>query len=101
MALNSPAAVTSTPADKSNSPPIINIPTATATIPIVDDWYSTVKNDGAERNDGATTKKKMRITIAATRAPTSGRASSRLDRPSFTRFEASDGAPAAGGVLTV
>src|SRR6478736_3484187 len=101
MALNRPAAVTNTPADRSNSPPIINMPTATATMPIVDAWYSTVKNDGAERNDGATIKKKIKMTIAATRAPTSGRASSRLDRPSLTRFEASDGAPAAGGVLTV
>ena len=100
MALNNPAAVTRTPADRSNSPPIINMPTATATMPIVEDWYSTVKNDAAERNDGATIKKKMKMTIAATRAPTSGRASSRLDRPSVTRFEASDGA-AAGGVLTV
>ena len=36
--LTSPAEVTMTPADRSNSPPIISIPTATATIPIVDDW---------------------------------------------------------------
>ncbi len=42
----------------------------------------------------------MKMTIAATRAPTSGRASSRLDKPSVTRFDASAGA-AAGGVLTV
>jgi hypothetical protein len=47
-----------------------------------------------------TTRKKMKITTAATRAPTSGRASKRLDSPSVTRFDASDGA-AAGGVLTV
>ena len=32
------AVVTMTPEDRSNSPPIINMPTATATIPIVDDW---------------------------------------------------------------
>ena len=53
-----------------------------------------------ERNEGATIRKKMKITTAATRAPTSGRASRRLDRPSVTRFDASDGA-AVGGVLTV
>ena len=36
MAFTNPAVVTITPADRSNSPPIINMPTATATIPIVD-----------------------------------------------------------------
>ena len=61
-------------------------------------WYSTVKNDSGERNAGATIRKKMKITIAATGAPTSGRASSRFDKPSFTRFEASAGAPAGAGV---
>src|ERR687894_111252 len=100
MALNNAAVVTRTPADRSNAPPIISMPTATATRPMVDAWYSTVKKEGAERNEGATIRKKMKRTIAATRAPTSGRASSRLDKPSVTRFEASDGA-AAGGVLTV
>ena len=30
--------VTRTPAERSNSPPIINMPTPTATIPIVEDW---------------------------------------------------------------
>ena len=51
--------VTITPADRSNSPPIINMPTPTATIPIVDDWYNTVKNDSGDRNAGATIKKKI------------------------------------------
>ena len=41
----------------------------------------------------------MKMTMAATRAPISGLASRRLDRPSATRFEASAGA-ALGGVLT-
>ena len=100
MAFSSPAEATRTPADRSNSPPIINMPTPTATMPMTEDVYSTVKNDAGERNEGATIKKKMKITTAATRAPTSGRASSRFDRPSVTRFDDSDGA-AAGGVLTV
>ena len=39
----------------------------------------------------------MKMTIAATAAPTSGRASSRFDSPSFTRFDASAGAPAGAG----
>ena len=92
MALSSPAAVTSTPADRSNSPPIISMPTPTATMPMVEDWYRTVKNAGALRNAGATMRKKMKMTTAATRAPISGRASSRLDRPRETRLEASEGA---------
>src|SRR5690348_12093909 len=37
-------------------------------------------------------RKKMKMTIAATRAPTSGRARIRFDRPNFTRLDASDGA---------
>ena len=45
------------------------MPTPTATIPIVDAWYSTVKNDSGDRNAGATIKKKMKMTIAATSAP--------------------------------
>ena len=98
MALTSPAVVTMTPADRSNSPPIINMPTATATMPIVEAWYSTVKNDSGVRNAGATIKKKIKMTIAATAAPTSGRASSRLDRPSLTRLDASAGAPAGAGL---
>ena len=93
MAFTNPAVVTITPADRSNSPPIINMPTATATIPIVDAAYNTVKNDSGVRNAGATIKKKMKSTTAATAAPTSGRANNRFDRPSLTRFEASAGAP--------
>ncbi len=69
------------------------MPTATATIPIVDAAYNTVNNDSADRNDGATTKKKIKMTTAATAAPTSGRARRRFDQPNFTRFDASDGAP--------
>jgi hypothetical protein len=38
MALNNPAVVVMTPADRSNSPPIISRPTPTATMPMVDDW---------------------------------------------------------------
>ena len=68
------------------------MPTATATIPIVDDWYKMVKNEAGDRNAGATTRKKMKMTIAATNAPTSGRANSRLDQPSLTRLDASAGA---------
>jgi len=99
LEFTSPAAVTVTPADRSNSPPIISIPTPTATMPMVEAWYSTVKNESAVLNDGATTRKKMKITIAATSAPISGRASSRFDRPRVTRLE--DSAGADGGAALV
>src|SRR5689334_5787623 len=45
-------------------------------------------------------RKKMKMTIAATRAPISGRASSRFDQPSVTRLDASGGAEGDGSVLT-
>src|SRR5437868_447909 len=64
---------TDTPADRSNSPPIINRATPTATIPMVEEAYSTVPNEGSVRNGGATEKKKMKMTIAAAIAPNSGR----------------------------
>src|SRR3954452_5100700 len=38
MELTSPAVVTMTPAERSNSPPIINMPTPTATMPMVEAW---------------------------------------------------------------
>ena len=92
--------MTVTPADRSNSPPIISMPTPTATIPMVEAWYSTVKNESSDRNDGATMRKKMKMTMAATSAPTSGRASNRLDRPRVTRLDDSAGADG-GGALVV
>src|SRR6478735_6760573 len=52
-----------------------------------------VKNASGERKAGATIKKKIKMTIAATAAPTSGRARRRFDQPSFRRFDASAGAP--------
>src|SRR6266568_3899274 len=65
--------VTATPADKSNSPPIISMDTATAGIPIVEAWYSTVAKAGNWRKGGATTEKKLNTSVAPTRAPASGR----------------------------
>ena len=51
-------------------------------MPIVELWYSTVINESTDRNAGATIRKKMKRMTAATSAPTSGRASRRLDQPS-------------------
>src|SRR3954453_7671365 len=100
IALKSPAVVTRTPAERSNSPPIISMPTPTATMPIVEDWERTVKKDAGVRKAGATIRKKMKMTIAATRAPISGRARSRFDQPRVTRLDASAGAGGDGSVLT-
>src|SRR3954467_15746760 len=88
----SAAVITDTPEDRSNSPPIISSATPTATIPIVDEAYRTVANEGSVRNAGAIAKKKMKIAIAATTAPISGRVNTR---------EASDRLTGAGasGVL--
>src|SRR4051794_3948258 len=68
---------TATPEDRSNSPPIISSATPTATIPIVDEAYRTVANEGSVRNAGAIAKKKTKIAIAATTAPISGRVNTR------------------------
>ena len=47
-----------TPADRSNSPPIISSDTDTAMMPIVELAYSTVASDAARRNASATSEKK-------------------------------------------
>src|SRR6478672_2351160 len=60
----------------------------------------TVKNEAGVRKAGAAMRKKMKMTIAATRAPISGRASSRFDQPRVTRLDASAGAEGEGSVLT-
>src|SRR4051794_14177037 len=76
-AAHSAAVTTDTPEDRSNSPPIISSATPTATIPIVDEAYRTVANEGSVRNAGAIAKKKTKIAIAATTAPISGRVNTR------------------------
>src|SRR4051812_50179616 len=76
-AATSAEVTTATPADRSNSPPIINRATPTATIPIVDEAYSTVRKEGSVRNGAATEKKKMKMTIEAAIAPNSGRGRTR------------------------
>src|SRR6476469_7563600 len=80
---------TDTPEDRSNSPPIISSATPTATIPIVDEAYRTVANEGRVRNAGAIAKKKTKIAIAATTAPISGRVNTREASDRFTGAGAS------------
>ena len=48
--------MTATPADRSNSPPIISSATPHAMMPIVELPYSTVASASASRNGGATTQ---------------------------------------------
>src|SRR5918992_3194606 len=73
---------TETPADRSNSPPIISSATPTATMPIDELAYSTVDSAGSVRNGSASTKKKMKIATAAVSDPISGRVS-RVDSNGF------------------
>src|SRR5919199_987748 len=64
--------VTATPADRSNSPPIMSSATATAMIPMLDEPYRIVPMLVALRNAGATAKKSAATTMAPISAPTSG-----------------------------
>ena len=72
--------ITATPVERSNSPPIISKDTPTAMIPIVEDPYRMVARAPGWVNVGDTNAKKMKRTIAPTRAPTSGRPSKLLER---------------------
>ena len=65
------------PAERSNSPPIISRATATAMMPMVEAERSQVLAPLAVAKTSVVTAKKTKTTIAATRAPTSGRLSSR------------------------
>src|SRR4051794_25136790 len=73
----SAAVVTSTPAERSNSPPIISSATGTAMIPMVDAEYSTVPSAPAVRKVVVTALKKANTTAAPTSAPTPGPPTSR------------------------
>src|SRR5918912_3387337 len=65
--------VTATPADRSNSPPIMSSATATAMMPMVDEPYRIVPMLVALRNAGPTAKKSAATATAPMSAPTSGR----------------------------
>ena len=54
---NSAEVVTATPADRSNSPPIMSSATATVGMPYVELTYRMVASESASRNGGATEKK--------------------------------------------
>src|SRR5664279_4701545 len=69
----SPDVVTATPADRSNSPPIMSSATETAMMPIVDEPYRIVPMLATFRNAGADAKKSRATAMAPMSAPTSGR----------------------------
>src|SRR4051812_25652458 len=73
MPTTSPVKPVMAPADRSNSPPIISIATATAMIPIVDADRSHVAAPGRVANTSVVTVKNAKITTAASSAPISGR----------------------------
>src|SRR3954468_16988567 len=80
----SPEVVTATPADRSNSPPIMSSATATAMMPIVDEPYRIVPMLLALRNAGATARKSTATAMAPISAPTSGRLKKLAERERVT-----------------
>src|SRR5918996_919583 len=74
--MNSPAVPVITPAERSNSPPIIRSATATAGIPIVDATSVQLAAPSSVPKSSVVTAKKSPITAAAMSAPSSGRRSS-------------------------
>src|SRR6266545_2514184 len=83
MARVSPLVPVSTPADRSNSPPIISMAIATAMMPSVEAGSSQLAMPSTDRNTGERVAKKVKTAIAPTTAPSSGRISSRRSRPTW------------------
>ena len=73
MPIIRPAEPVMTPADRSNSPPIISSATNTAGIPIVDATSVQFEMPSSFRNSEFCVQKKIATTIAASAAPISGR----------------------------
>src|SRR3954468_3194112 len=77
MPIIRPADPVMTPADRSNSPPIISNATSTAGMPIVDATSVQFEIPSSFRNSELWVSKKIAMTIAAIAAPISGRRRSR------------------------
>jgi hypothetical protein len=73
MPIIRPAEPVMTPADRSNSPPIIRMATATAGIPIVDATSVQLEMPSSFRNSEFCVQKKIATTTHARNAPISGR----------------------------
>src|SRR5689334_2146216 len=80
-----PAEPVITPADRSNSPPIISTATTTAGMPIVDATSVQFEMPSSFRNSAFCVQKKIATTTAATSAPISGRRSRRAMGPILAR----------------
>src|SRR5215217_6463221 len=88
-----PAEPVITPADRSNSPPIISSATTTAGMPIVEATSVQLAMPSSLRNSEDWVQKKIATTTAATSAPISGRRRMRAIRLTF----ASRSSPAGTG----
>src|SRR3954454_12598654 len=99
-----PAEPVITPADRSNSPPIISSATTTAGMPIVDATSVQFAMPSSFRNREFCVQKKIATTTAASSAPISGRRSSRAAGLIFARRSSpagtgGGGATSAGGAV--
>ncbi len=81
MMVRMPMAPVLAPDDRSNSPPIISIDTATAMMPSVAATSSIVDVPSAVPNCPATAQKKTQIAMAPIMAPISGRMNRRWNTP--------------------
>ncbi len=96
-----PRAPVAAPDDRSNSPPIINIATATAMMPSVAETSRTPERPPAVPNWPETAQKNAPMAAAPTIAPISGRTSSRAKTPRYARRSSSTASIAAVASPTV
>src|SRR4051794_10896809 len=92
-----PAEPVITPADRSNSPPIISRATITAGMPIVEATSVQFAMPSSRRNSEFCVQKKMATTMAASSAPISGRLRMRAARLMFASRSSATGAAGGAG----
>src|SRR4249919_2378476 len=95
MAMVKPAVPVMTPAEMSNSPPIMSRPTATAMMPYVDAMSSQFEIPAAELNTDDWAEKNTKTTIAPITEASSGRTRSRRSRPTWATRSSTGGAAVA------
>jgi hypothetical protein len=97
MPIISPAEPVMTPAERSNSPPIISSATITAGMPIVDATSVQLAMPSSCRNSDACVQKKIATMIAASSAPISGRRRMRDIMLMFVSRSSASGVGVGGG----
>ena len=97
--ISSPVVPVITPAERSNSPPIISSATATAMIPIVEATSVQFAIPLSVPNASVVTQKNAQTISAPSSEPTSGRRMRRAQRPMFARRSSATGT--AGGAAPV